>query len=93
MLLLDAAAPAVGAAETVHNRRGLDKIAVSATAGTTSTVIIQGSHGKDAAGVDLGWIDLVTLTDTSGDSVAWFPLMRANATAVGSTVSVHLSGN
>ncbi len=93
MKLISTAITQAGAAVTVHNRRGLDFIAVSSHATVTATVEIQGSMGKDAAGNDMDWITLTTLTDSAGDTVAWFPQMRANVTANGGVVDVDLAGN
>ena len=88
MKLFSGSAPAAGTLQQVHNRRGLEKIAVQASATTSATTEIQGRMGADHT-----WLTLATLTDSDGDTVAWFPQMRANVTAVSGQLEVDLAGN
>ena len=93
MELISTAIVATGASKDLHNRRGLTSLAVSVTAAVTSTVEIQGSFGKNAAGTALAWHTLTTLTDTDECTGPWYPHMRANVTAAGGQVDVHITGN
>ena len=49
--------------------------------------------GKDNAGNDMDWILLATLTDSAGDTVAWFPHMRARVTANAGVLDADIAGN
>ena len=88
MKLISTAIVETGDEKTVINsNKTRDFLAVQATAAVSSTVVIQGRCGKEHA-----WIDIVTLTDTAADTVAWFPFMRADVTAAGGQVEVDLAG-
>ena len=93
MKLISTNTTATGPSVDVHNRRGLDFIAVSTHATVTATTLIEGSMGKDNAGNAMDWILFATLADSAGDTVAWFPHMRARVTANAGVLDADIAGN
>ena len=77
MKLFSGTAPAAGAIHNIPNHGGRTFAPVQSTSATSCTVEIQGRMGKDQA-----WEVLTTLTDNDAETVAIFPQMRANVTAV-----------
>ena len=85
MKLITTAIIATGDVQNMIVPKGKTFVPVQASS-TTSTVVIQGRFGADH-----DWVDLVTLTDSAADTVAVFPQMRADVTAVTGTCEVDIN--